>query len=150
MVLDASFSAEVMASAMSIPASKNIIRRHLATELDSLTQVARYGRLYARARSIRQVLNVCLSCRARYEQRARQARAERKRTEKLDSNAAPPAGGRSLSRSFTTGLALAGSRQDDLYAFKGSSDSQTNGFKSSVKTSLHASPVSSLTIRLRL
>lgn len=135
MVLDASFSAETMASALSIPASRNIIRRHLAAELDALTQVARYGRFAPETIDDR---SPCASLvgRARYEQRARQARAERKRTEKLE----PGAPGRSLSRSFTAGLALAGSHQDELYAFKAPADGQTNGFKSSVKTSLHVSP----------
>ena len=41
MVLDLSFNADAMATAMGIPSSKNIIRRHLATELESLVQVAR-------------------------------------------------------------------------------------------------------------
>ena len=40
-VLDPGFNADVMATAMGIPTSKNIIRRHLATELESLVQVAR-------------------------------------------------------------------------------------------------------------
>lgn len=138
-VLDPAFNADAMASALSIPASKNIIRRHLATELDSLTQVARYV-LYALDPSAQCDFCVLPDRRARYEQRARQARAERKRTEKLESSAASGAGGRSLSRSFTAGLSLSGSHQDDLYAAKGSTgDAQTNGFRSSVKTSLHVS-----------
>ncbi len=41
MVLDLSFNADLMANAMGIPTSKNIIRRHLATEMESLVQVAR-------------------------------------------------------------------------------------------------------------
>jgi len=49
--------------------------------------------------------------RARYEQRSRQARAERKRAEKLDVISI----GRSLSRSFTTGLSLASHDREELY-----------------------------------
>ena len=40
-VLESSFSADTMATALGIPQSKNIIRRHLATELDSLVLPAR-------------------------------------------------------------------------------------------------------------
>ncbi|XP_022246500.1 kazrin-like isoform X2 [Limulus polyphemus] len=40
-VLEPSFTADTMAMALGIPTSKNIIRRHLTTELDSLIQPAR-------------------------------------------------------------------------------------------------------------
>lgn len=40
-VLEPSFTSDTMAAALGIPASKNIIRRHLATELESLVQPAR-------------------------------------------------------------------------------------------------------------
>ncbi|CAN8015041.1 unnamed protein product, partial [Ixodes persulcatus] len=40
-VLEPSFSAETMAQALGIPSSKNIIRRHLTTELENLVQPAR-------------------------------------------------------------------------------------------------------------
>ncbi|XP_076365473.1 kazrin-like isoform X1 [Tachypleus tridentatus] len=40
-VLEPSFTADTMATALGIPASKNIIRRHLTTELDNLIQPAR-------------------------------------------------------------------------------------------------------------
>jgi hypothetical protein len=42
-ILDPTFNADVMATAMGIPTSKNIIRRHLATELESLVQITRYN-----------------------------------------------------------------------------------------------------------
>lgn len=40
-VLESSFSGETMATAMGIPSSKNIIRRHLCTEFDALVLPAR-------------------------------------------------------------------------------------------------------------
>ncbi|XP_076315216.1 kazrin-like isoform X2 [Tachypleus tridentatus] len=40
-VLEPSFTADTMATALGIPASKNIIRRHLTTELENLIQPAR-------------------------------------------------------------------------------------------------------------
>lgn len=40
-VLEPSFTADTMATALGIPASKNIIRRHLTTELENLVQPAR-------------------------------------------------------------------------------------------------------------
>ncbi|XP_022244436.1 kazrin-like isoform X2 [Limulus polyphemus] len=40
-VLEPSFTADTMATALGIPGSKNIIRRHLTTELDNLIQPAR-------------------------------------------------------------------------------------------------------------
>ncbi|XP_076306646.1 kazrin-like isoform X3 [Tachypleus tridentatus] len=40
-VLETSFTADTMAMALGIPTSKNIIRRHLTTELDSLIQPSR-------------------------------------------------------------------------------------------------------------
>ncbi|KAG1658781.1 Kazrin [Nymphon striatum] len=40
-VLEPSFNAEAMATALGIPTSKNIIRRHLTTELENLIQPAR-------------------------------------------------------------------------------------------------------------
>lgn len=40
-VLEPSFSGDTMATAMGIPASKNIIRRHLCTEFDALVLPAR-------------------------------------------------------------------------------------------------------------
>ncbi|XP_076320602.1 kazrin-like isoform X2 [Tachypleus tridentatus] len=40
-VLELSFTADTMATALGIPTSKNIIRRHLKTELDNLIQPAR-------------------------------------------------------------------------------------------------------------
>lgn len=41
-VLEHSFSAETMATALGIPSSKTIIRRHLATEFENLIMPARY------------------------------------------------------------------------------------------------------------
>lgn len=41
-VLEPSFNGETMASALGIPQSKNIIRRHLTTELEALVLPARY------------------------------------------------------------------------------------------------------------
>lgn len=137
-VLDPAFNAEVMATAMGIPTSKNIIRRHLATELESLVQVARFvftnliktphplshshpisfqlqldnqhEVYWYWSRSITEEYILELF-RARYEQRSRQARAERKRAEKLDVISI----GRSLSRSFTTGLSLASHDREEIY-----------------------------------
>ncbi|XP_022255819.1 kazrin-like [Limulus polyphemus] len=40
-ILEPSFTADTMATALGIPASKNIIRRHLTTELENLIQPAR-------------------------------------------------------------------------------------------------------------
>lgn len=107
-VLDPAFNADVMATAMGIPTSKNIIRRHLATELESLVQVAR----------------------ARYEQRSRQARAERKRAEKLDVASI----GRSLSRSFTTGLSLSSHDREEIYSR--CAENNLFGSKSNMRASL--------------
>ncbi|XP_045025913.1 kazrin isoform X1 [Daphnia magna] len=112
-VLDPTFNADVMATAMGIPASKNIIRRHLATELESLVQITR----------------------ARYEQRSRQARSERKRVEKMDGNASL---GRNLSRSFTTGLVSSDPNQEDIYG-RSTENNSMFGIKSNVKASFHAS-----------
>lgn len=41
-VLEPSFNGDTMATALGIPASKNIIRRHLTAELDALILPARY------------------------------------------------------------------------------------------------------------
>ena len=41
-VLDPAFTADVMATALGIPNSKNIIRRHLTSELEALVQVPRF------------------------------------------------------------------------------------------------------------
>ena len=41
-VLEPSFNGDTMATALGIPPSKNIIRRHLATELEALVLPARY------------------------------------------------------------------------------------------------------------
>jgi hypothetical protein len=41
-VLEPSFNGETMATALGIPPSKNIIRRHLTTELEALILPARY------------------------------------------------------------------------------------------------------------
>ena len=41
MVLEPSFSADTLATALAIPPSKAYIRRHLATELDTLLRPAR-------------------------------------------------------------------------------------------------------------
>ncbi|KAI9565476.1 hypothetical protein GHT06_009268 [Daphnia sinensis] len=112
-VLDPTFNADVMATAMGIPTSKNIIRRHLATELESLVQITR----------------------ARYEQRSRQARSERKRVEKMDGNASL---GRNLSRSFTTGLVSSDPNQEDIYG-RSAENNGMFGIKSNVKASFHAS-----------
>ena len=57
--------------------------------------------------------------RARYEQRSRQARAERKRAEKLDVISI----GRSLSRSFTIGLSLASHDREEIYTRCGGENS---------------------------
>lgn len=43
-VLEPSFTGDTMATALGIPQSKNIIRRHLATEFDNLVLPARYVR----------------------------------------------------------------------------------------------------------
>lgn len=40
-VLEPSFTGDTMATALGIPASKNIIRRHLAVEFDNLVLPAR-------------------------------------------------------------------------------------------------------------
>lgn len=74
--------------------------------------------------------------RARYEQRARQARTERKRAEKMDGNSSL---GRNLSRSFTTGLSLSGTNQeqrDDTYNRSTESNGMF-GMKSNVRVSFH-------------
>ncbi|XP_046635868.1 kazrin-like isoform X1 [Daphnia pulicaria] len=113
-ILDPTFNADVMATAMGIPTSKNIIRRHLATELESLVQITR----------------------ARYEQRSRQARSERKRVEKMDGNASL---GRNLSRSFTTGLVSSGPNQEDIYGRSVENNGSMLGIKSNVRASFHAS-----------
>lgn len=41
-VLEPSFNGDTMATALGIPPSKNIIRRHLAAELEALVLPARY------------------------------------------------------------------------------------------------------------
>lgn len=41
-VLEPSFNGDTMATALGIPASKNIIRRHLTAELEALVLPARY------------------------------------------------------------------------------------------------------------
>lgn len=41
-VMESSFNGETMASALGISPSKNIVRRHLITEFDSLILPARY------------------------------------------------------------------------------------------------------------
>lgn len=41
-VLEATFTADTMATALGIPGSKTIIRRHLATELESLVLPQRF------------------------------------------------------------------------------------------------------------
>lgn len=41
-VLEPSFNGDTMATALGIPPSKNIIRRHLSTELEALVLPARY------------------------------------------------------------------------------------------------------------
>lgn len=41
-VLEPSFNGDTMATALGIPASKNIIRRHLTAELEALILPARY------------------------------------------------------------------------------------------------------------
>ncbi|KAK8726116.1 hypothetical protein OTU49_010380, partial [Cherax quadricarinatus] len=78
-VLESSFTADTMATALGIPQSKNIIRRHLATELESLVNPARQ----------------------QLDEQARYAKLERRRQEKL---AAGGSLGRSFSRSYGTGL----------------------------------------------
>lgn len=42
MVLDQSFTTEVFATIIGIPASKSYVRRHLATELDAIIRPARF------------------------------------------------------------------------------------------------------------
>ncbi|XP_071552059.1 uncharacterized protein [Panulirus ornatus] len=78
-VLESSFTADTMATALGIPQSKNIIRRHLATELESLVNPARQ----------------------QLDEQARYAKMERRRQEKLASGGSL---GRSFSRSYGTGL----------------------------------------------
>ncbi|MPC23155.1 Kazrin [Portunus trituberculatus] len=78
-VLEPSFTADTMSTALGIPQSKNIIRRHLATELESLVNPARQ----------------------QLDEQARYAKMERRRQEKLASGGSL---GRSFSRSYGTGL----------------------------------------------
>ncbi|XP_050733121.1 uncharacterized protein LOC127006798 isoform X4 [Eriocheir sinensis] len=78
-VLEPSFTADTMATALGIPQSKNIIRRHLATELEGLVNPARQ----------------------QLDEQARYAKMERRRQEKLASGGSL---GRSFSRSYGTGL----------------------------------------------
>lgn len=78
-VLESSFTADTMATALGIPQSKNIIRRHLATEMEALINPARQ----------------------QIEEQARFAKMERRRQEKM---AAGGSLGRSFSRSYGTGL----------------------------------------------
>ncbi|XP_033611582.1 platelet binding protein GspB isoform X2 [Cryptotermes secundus] len=79
-VLEPSFNGDTMATALGIPPSKNIIRRHLATELEALV----------------------LPARASFEHSVRISRAERRRAEKLVGGGSL---GRSFSRSYAGGLA---------------------------------------------
>ncbi|PSN33433.1 hypothetical protein C0J52_17966, partial [Blattella germanica] len=79
-VLEPSFNGDTMATALGIPPSKNIIRRHLATELEALV----------------------LPARASFEHFVRISRAERRRAEKLVGGGSL---GRSFSRSYAGGLA---------------------------------------------
>ncbi|XP_042210900.1 kazrin-like isoform X5 [Homarus americanus] len=78
-VLESSFTSDTMATALGIPQSKNIIRRHLATELEGLVNPARQ----------------------QLDEQARYAKMERRRQEKLASGGSL---GRSFSRSYGTGL----------------------------------------------
>lgn len=71
--------------------------------------------------------------RARYEQRSRQARTERKRVEKMDGNASL---GRNLSRSFTTGLVSSEPNQEDIYG-RSVENNGMFGIKSNVRASFH-------------
>ncbi|XP_059475337.1 kazrin isoform X2 [Neocloeon triangulifer] len=78
-VLEPSFNGETMASALGIPQSKNIIRRHLTTELEALVHPAR----------------------AAVEQNVKLSKLERRRYEKLMSGGSL---GRSFSRSYAGSL----------------------------------------------
>ncbi|KAG0715970.1 Kazrin [Chionoecetes opilio] len=78
-VLEPSFTSDTMSTALGIPQSKNIIRRHLATELECLVNPARQ----------------------QLDEQARYAKMERRRQEKLASGGSL---GRSFSRSYGTGL----------------------------------------------
>ncbi|KAK4303062.1 hypothetical protein Pmani_024900 [Petrolisthes manimaculis] len=78
-VLESSFTSDTMATALGIPQSKNIIRRHLATELEGIV----------------------LPARQQLDEQARYAKMERRRQEKLASGGSL---GRSFSRSYGTGL----------------------------------------------
>ncbi|KAJ1527574.1 hypothetical protein ONE63_007538 [Megalurothrips usitatus] len=86
-VLEPSFNGDTMATALGIPPSKNIIRRHLAAELEALV----------------------LPARAAFEHYVRVTAAERRRAERL-------MGGGSLGRSFSRSYAgsLSGSLASSL------------------------------------
>ncbi|XP_049957761.1 kazrin [Schistocerca serialis cubense] len=79
-VLEPSFNGDTMATALGIPPSKNIIRRHLSTELEALV----------------------LPARAAFEHFVRVSKSERRRAEKLVGGGSL---GRSFSRSYAGGLA---------------------------------------------
>lgn len=81
--------------------------------------------------------------RARYEQRSRQARSERKRVEKMDGNASL---GRNLSRSFTTGLVSSDPNQEDIYG-RSTENNGMFGIKSNVKASFHVRMMISLSVK---
>lgn len=131
-VLETSFTADTMATALGIPQSKNIIRRHLATELEALVQPARL----------------------QLEEQARYAKLERRRQEKL---AAGGSLGRSFSRSYGTGLekgdkekrraSLRGSlsralglRMREEAAANGGESSSSGGQSPSVTSRIYAHP----------
>jgi hypothetical protein len=82
-------------------------------------------------------------CRARYEQRSRQARSERKRVEKMDGNASL---GRNLSRSFTTGLVSSGPNQEDIYGRSAENNGSMLGIKSNVRASFHVREVTNIVL----
>ncbi|XP_068083344.1 kazrin isoform X2 [Anabrus simplex] len=79
-VLEPSFNGDTMATALGIPPSKNIIRRHLSTELEALV----------------------LPARAAFDHFVRVSKSERRRAEKLVGGGSL---GRSFSRSYAGGLA---------------------------------------------
>ncbi|XP_065339872.1 kazrin isoform X4 [Cloeon dipterum] len=94
-VLEPSFNGETMASALGIPQSKNIIRRHLTTELEALV----------------------LPARAAVEHYMKISKAERRRYEKLMSGGSL---GRSFSRSYAGGLQDHHHHQDGASIAEGS------------------------------
>ncbi|CAB3376488.1 Hypothetical predicted protein [Cloeon dipterum] len=123
-VLEPSFNGETMASALGIPQSKNIIRRHLTTELEALV----------------------LPARAAVEHYMKISKAERRRYEKLMSGGSL---GRSFSRSYAGGLQDHHHHQDGASIAEGSGAELAADKDRSRRASLRGSLSRALGLRVK-